>query len=313
MSARSVVTIGSFDGVHLAHAALVRRAREIAAQTPGTRTVALAFDPHPSTLLSPERTPPRLTTFEQRADLLGRAGADEVVRLEPTPEFLAQSPEAFIARLVHELHPLAIVECPDFRFGKGRAGNTSALEHLGRHHNFQVETVETLEVALTDCTVVRVSSTMIRWLLENGRVRDAAILLGRDYEIEGAVVRGDRRGRTIGFPTANINSPCMVPADGVYAGIATLPDARRFPAAISVGSKPTFGPNERAVEAFLIDADQSGTSIRGLPEYDWTIRVTFSHWLRDQARFESIPALIEQMHRDCARALDLLQLRKPPA
>jgi riboflavin kinase / FMN adenylyltransferase len=300
----SVVTIGGFDGVHRGHAALLAHARDIAARA-GARVVALTFDPHPATVLRPDEAPPRLTTFEQRTDLLRGAGADEVVRLEPARALLGQSPEEFVRCLVEQFRPIAIVEGGDFRFGKGRAGDVNVLAELGRRYGFSVGLVDPVEAVLINCTVVRVSSSVTRWLIANGRVRDAAILLGRDYELPGEVVRGDRRGRTIGYPTANVRTPCLLPGDGVYAGTAVLDDGRQFTAAISIGAKPTFAGTERALEAFLIDVPRYGDAIRDLPEYGWKITLRISHWLRDQARYGSVHALLEQMDRDCARAREL--------
>jgi riboflavin kinase/FMN adenylyltransferase len=307
-AARSAVTVGTFDGVHVGHAALVRRARALADRAgDGTRVVALVFDPHPLTVIRPDEAPARLTTFERRADLLGEAGADEVVRMEPTGQLLSLTPEEFADHVARELRPVAVVEGPDFRFGRGRAGDVATLRERGKSRGFSVEVVPSVEVALTDHTCAAASSTLARWLIEHGRVRDAALVLGRAYEMEGQVVRGERRGREIGYPTANLESPTLAPADGVYAGRATLPDGRRLDAAISIGTKPTFTAAARAVEDFVIDAPApNGGAIPGLPEYGWTLRVAFEHWLRDQARFGSVDELLGQMARDCARAKVLL-------
>jgi len=307
---RSVITIGNFDGVHVGHAALIARARATAdASGVPARVVVMTFDPHPLSVLRPEDAPERLTTIEQRAALLEKAGADEVVRLEPSKGLLGLSPAEFVAGLVRDHAPLAIVEGADFRFGKGRAGDLALLAKLGLRHGFSVETVAPqVEVALWDHTVVTASSRLVRWLLRGGRVADAATVLGHAYEMIGTVVQGDRRGRTIGYPTANIRSECMAPADGVYSGWAALPDGRRMAAAISVGTKPTFPGAGRAVEAYLLDASReaaagggSGPAIAGLAEYGWTIRLAIEHWVRDQVRFESVGALLEQMARDCER------------
>jgi riboflavin kinase/FMN adenylyltransferase len=308
---RTVVTIGTFDGVHRGHAALVGRARELAeAAGHNTRVVTLAFDPHPASVLAPERTPARLTTFDQRARFLGAAGADEVVRLEPTGELLSLSPNAFVERLVAELHPAAIVEGPDFRFGHARAGDVTTLRSLGEELGFTVEVVPPVEAVLDDGSLVRASSSIARWLLQHGRVRDAAAVLGRPYEMVGTVERGDRRGRTIGYPTANLVSPNMIPADGVYAGRAILDDGRELVAAISVGDKPTFGGATRAVEAYILpDGDRPGqwSTLPGLPEYGWGLRLRFEHWIREQIRFDGLPALLAQMERDCDRVRNIMR------
>lgn len=303
----NVLTIGNFDGVHLGHVALVRRARE-AADSTGGKVIALAFDPHPFTLLRPQDVPARLSTFEQRADLLRAAGADEVVRLEPTPQQLAQSAEAFIDEVVTKYEPGAFVEGSDFHFGKGRAGNVETLRAWGTSRGFDVHVVDPVEVALSDQHVIRASSSLIRWLLEQGRVQDAALVLGRDYQLTGEVVRGDRRGRDLGFPTANIRTACALPLGGVYAAIATLPDGRTFPAAVSVGPRPTFNAPEPRLEAFLMlpSPGKRGEPVPGLPEYGWTLSLSFRAFLREQLKFDSLPQLIHQMARDCDRALQML-------
>lgn len=295
--------MGNFDGVHLGHAALLQRAREVADGCGGC-VVALSFDPHPITALRPGAEPARLTAFAQREGLLKRAGADEVVRLSPTPELLGQSPEEFVLGLLSRYSAVAMVEGEDFRFGRARVGDIDTLLSLGERHGFGVEVVAPVEATLTDHTVVVASSSLTRWLLSQGRVRDAASVLGRAYELEGEVERGDRRGRRIGYPTANMRCECVLPGDGVYAGRAVLEDGRCFAAALSVGTKPTFEGLARAMEVYLLDApvceDGSG-AIEGLDEYGWRMRVTFEGWVREQVRFESVEALVEQMGRDCAR------------
>lgn len=299
----SVVTVGNFDGVHLGHAALLARARAVADGC-GGRVVALSFDPHPIAALRPGAEPARLTSFARREALLQRAGADEVVRLSPTSDLLGQSPEEFVLGLLSRYSAVAMVEGEDFRFGRARVGDVDALRHLGERHGFGVEVVPPVEATLTDHTVVVASSSVTRWLLSRGRVRDAAAVLGRAYELEGEVERGDRRGRRIGYPTANLRCECVLPGDGVYAGRAVLQDGRCFGAALSVGTKPTFDGRSRAMEVYLLDApmreDGSG-AIEGLDEYGWRMRVTFEGWVREQVRFESVETLVEQMGRDCAR------------
>ncbi len=303
MERNTVLSIGTFDGVHIGHRAIIARAREIAG--PG-RVVALAFDPHPATQLRPGDAPPRLTTFEDKARLLREAGADEVVHLEPTGERLALTADEFIARLVDEHRPTAIVEGGDFHFGRSRSGNVSTLRDLGASLGFRVEVVPPVLVDLEDQLMAKASSSLVRWLLRHGRVRDAARVLGRDYELEGEVVPGDRRGRTIGFPTANLSTPCMPPAHGIYAGRCRLPDSSEHPCAVSVGTRPTFDGQDRRVEVFILlpqgrRAGDAGGAIPGLPEYAWRLRVAFDAYLRDEARFGSADALVDQMRRDCAR------------
>ncbi len=306
---RSVVTIGNFDGVHLGHAALIRRARALAdAAAQNTRVVVLSFDPHPLTILRPESAPARLTTFERRCELLGALGADEVVRLEPTGSLLGESADEFITRLTRELRPIAIVEGPDFRFGRNRTGDIAFLRTAGTKLDFQVQVVSpAIEVTLDDHTVIPASSSMARWLIEHGRIRDAAAVLGRAYEMTATIRQGARRGRTIGFPTANLDSPCLPPADGVYAGIGHLPDGRALPAAISVGTNPTFGDANRSVEAYFLrdNPGREWAALPGLPEYGWPLRLEFRHWLRDQLSFDGPEPLIDQINKDVARTREL--------
>ncbi len=221
------------------------------------------------------------------------AGADEVVGLSPTPEVLGQSPEAFLESLAMAYSPAVIVEGRDFRFGRGRAGSPLTLVDLEARYGYRTIIIDPVEATLTDHSVVVVSSSMIRWLVGRGRVRDAAALLGRPYERVGEVVAGDRRGREIGVPTANLDH-CdrLLPADGVYGGVAVRPDGRSFPAAISVGVKPTFGDHPRVCEAHLIGYEGP------LDDYGWKIRVRFGRWLRDQIAYRQIDQLTDQIRRD---------------
>lgn len=306
----SVLSIGTFDGVHLGHQALIERARAIAAAHPGSRVVALVFKPNPLEVLRPEAAPPRLSLFEQRRDWLLAAGADDVVRLTPSPELLDLSPEEFIRQTVAQFRPVAFVEGEDFHFGKARAGTIEVLSALGERHGYVVSTVPTVQVALTDHQFVPARSTVVRWLLASGRARDAARVLSRPYEITGTVVRGDRRGRTIGFPTANIETATMIPADGVYAARAHLPDGQTLAAALSIGTKPTFGTHARAVEAHLLRTDAlpgEWTTMPSLPEYGWQIRLELLAWVREQVTFTSLQSLIDQLHRDCERTREIVR------
>ncbi len=328
----SVVTIGTFDGVHRGHQALVARARERATLIgPHVRVAALVFDPNPIEVLRPAQAPARLTTFEQKRDWLLAAGADEVHRLEPTSALLHESPGEFLAIIQREHGMVGVVEGPDFRFGKGRAGDVRTLAELGSRMGFGCDIVEPVSVALNDHTIAPARSTIVRWLIGHGRVADARCVLGRPYTLRGTVVRGDQRGRTIGFPTANLQTPCMTPADGVYAGRARLADGRAFPAAISVGTKPTFGPNARAIEAVLLNPAAGGRGVRreagasdcvfgscqshgwqpipNLPEYGWTLDLELIAWIREQIHYDSLEGLLAQMGRDCALAIELLDLR----
>ncbi len=301
MPPSTAITIGSFDGVHVGHAALLQAAR--AAVGDSGRVVALAFFPHPMTTLRPDAAPARLTNWRLREELLLKGGANEAVQLAPTPEMLGLEPRAFVERMMAEFAPAVWVEGPDFRFGRARAGDVETLRALGDEYGFETIVVPQQDVALNDLSLVPASSTLARWLLSHGRIADARCVLGRNYELMGEVVRGDQRGRELGFPTANIEVDSMPPADGVYAGVATLPDGTTCAAAISVGSKPTFGDRPRAVEAYLLDWDGA---IDGEPlNYGWTIRVTFLTWLREQLTYTNLDALIEQIEHDVARTRDI--------
>ncbi len=303
-----MLTIGVFDGVHLGHRRLVEAAREIAdGLGPHATVVVLAFDPSPRAVLDPDGSPPRLTGFEQRADLLLNAGADDVLRLEPSAELLGLSPETFVDDVLMPLRPAAIVEGSDFRFGAKRAGDVGTLAELGQSRGFSVRVVEPVEVSLNDQSVVAASSSRVRWLLTHGRVADAGRVLGRAYEMIGEVVKGDQRGRTIGFPTANLRSEQMPPGDGVYACIATLEDGRTIPCAVNVGDRPTFSGVERRVEAHLIGYERESDE----PEYGWTLRLAFVSRLRDQVRFGGIEQLTAQLSRDVARANEILSTTVP--
>ena len=313
MTVPTAITIGNFDGVHIGHAALVARARHHAGAT--GRVLALAFDPHPLTRVAPAAAPARLTSFDHRTALLRELGADEVIRLQPSDEFLNTSPREFIERVVSTYRPNAIIEGADFHFGKGRAGNVETLRQLGPLLGFGVDVVNAVGVAISDHTIVRASSTMIRWLIAHGRVRDAANLLGRCYELHGSVERGDQRGRTIGFPTANLHqtgdptNALLLPADGVYACVARLPHGERLPAAVNIGSRPTFQGVDRRVEAHVIDP-RTGSPASGLAEYGWPLALEFVAFVRDQVRFPGIEALRQQLERDrracLAAARDLI-------
>lgn len=247
-------------------------------------------------------------SMPERSARLREAGADEVVVLDATGAFLATTAEQFIRDLHARVGFGLVVEGPGFRFGRGRGGSIEMLETLGRSLGFSVELVDRVQVVLRDRSQVTASSSLIRWLLALGRVEDAASVLARPFELAGRVVRGDQRGRTIGFPTANLDhGDVMLPADGIYAAIATLPDGSLRTAAVSVGTKPTFGRSERACEAHLLGF--AGWR----DEYGWQLRLSFRAWVREQFRFDSVPILIEQMRRDVARVVSLAATREAAA
>lgn len=295
---RTVVTIGNFDGVHLGHQHVVRRAREVADQLGVDRVVVVTFDPHPIAVLRPEHAPVTLTTVEARLPLLEAAGADDVFVLPFDRVVAAWSAEEFIERvLVDTLHAKAVVVGANFRFGHKAAGDVATLREMGAIHDFVAE-----GIALDGGPQVW-SSTYIRACLASGDVEGAAEALGRPFSVRGTVVRGDERGRELGFPTANVPTTGMAaaPADGVYAGWLRRLDTREsFPAAISVGSNPTFdGDRERRVESYVLDRDD-------LELYGVEVEVSFVTRLRGMVKFEGVEGLVETMNDDVRRAREAL-------
>ncbi len=293
----SVVTVGVFDGVHRGHQRIVARATEVAARLE-LPVVVITFDPHPAEVIRPGSHPPLLCTVRHRVQLLAAAGSDAVCVLPFTVEFSQLSPDDFVrAVLVDRLHARWVVVGENFRFGHRAAGDVALLAELGAKYDFGAEGVPLLaEHGMT------ISSTEIRTMLNEGDVAGAAHDLGRPHRVEGVVVRGHQRGRALGFPTANLETvPHMaVPADGVYAGwLIQLDDdgqeEQRWPAAISVGSNPTFDGQHRTVEAYALDRDD-------LDLYGRHMAVDFSDRLRGQVRFDSADALIDQMRRDVDQA-----------
>jgi riboflavin kinase / FMN adenylyltransferase len=296
----TVVTIGVFDGVHRGHQAVVGRAAS-QAHRHGVPAVAVTFDPNPIVVIRPEAAPPTLLPITTRAELLRAAGADHVLVLPFGRERSEQSAEDFVADvIVGLLHARAVVVGVDFRFGHRAAGDVELLEQLGKEHDFVVERVE----PEGDARVERWSSTYVRERVAHGDMTAAAEALGRPFRVVGVVVRGHERGRPLGFPTANVPAPPgeVVPADGVYAGwLARLdePHATRWPAAISVGTNPTFDGVERTVEAYVLDRDD--LELYGVP-----VAIDFVDRIRGQERFDTVAALVERMHDDVATARQLL-------
>ena len=288
------ITVGNFDGVHVGHQALLARARVLAGSS--GQVVAVTFDPHPAMLLKPELAPPAVQTLQERRECLVKYGADDVHVINTTKELLTMSAEQFMSWLREQIAFECIVEGPDFHFGKDRAGDINTLRAIGLKNNFTVDQVEPVEVALSDASSAVASSSLLRWLLQHGRVNDVAAVLGRAYQLTGVVQKGDQRGRTLGWPTANIATGArLIPSDGIYAGVATLPTGARKRAAISIGTKPTFGVHARTVEAFVLDHKAP------VDDYGWTLTLEFSRWLRGQTRFDGVQALLEQMNIDAQR------------
>ncbi len=290
----TAVTIGFFDGVHRGHQVVIARAVQ-AARSRGLPSVAVTFDRHPREVLTPGREPCLLTTFERKAALLARLGVDVLAVLEFTEEFSRWPPEAFVEQvLVERLRVRHAAVGSNFTFGYKAAGTYRLLTELGARHGFSVEGVDLLEIGDR-----AVSSSAIREALSVGDLTWAGRALGRRFVLDGTVVRGAGRGATLGYPTANLEVPerMLLPAPGVYAGRARVED-REEPAAIYVGTNPTFGEAPLHVEAFLLDF-QGDLIGRPFP-------VEFWERLRDDMRFDSPEDLIKQIKEDVERTRELL-------
>jgi len=292
---RSVVTIGSFDGVHRGHQLIIGRAVE-RARALGLRCVVVTFDPHPSEVVRPGSHPPLLAPQHRRAELMGELGVDAVLVLPFTLAFSQLSPQDFVRQvLVRALHAAVVVEGPNFRFGHRASGNVELLAEMGAEHGFEVDLLD-LTVTGSIGDGAPFSSTLTRRLVAEGDVAGAAEVLGRPHRVEGTVVRGAQRGRELGYPTANVETlpHTAIPADGVYAGWLTAAD-ERMPAAISVGTNPTFDGTSRTVEAYAIDRV-------GLDLYGLHVSVDFLAYLRGMEKFDSIDALLDRMADDVKQA-----------
>jgi riboflavin kinase / FMN adenylyltransferase len=296
----STVTIGVFDGVHRGHQRIVTRAAEAAAAR-RRPLVVVTFEPHPAEVVRPGSHPPLLCTLRRRVQLLTELGADAVCVLAFTLEFSQLSPDEFVrAVLADRLHARQVVVGENFRFGHRAAGDVALLAELGEKYDFSAEGVP----LLTEDGVT-ISSSSIRDRLAAGDVAGAAHGLGRPHRVEGVVARGSQRGRAMGIPTANLKPAphTAIPADGVYAGwLASLDDSgletERWPAAISVGTNPTFDGRQRVVEAYALDRDD-------LDLYGVHVAVDFAARLRGMVRFDSVEALVAQMRLDIEQARGL--------
>jgi riboflavin kinase / FMN adenylyltransferase len=292
---RSVVTIGVFDGVHRGHQEIighaVKRAREL-----GVQSVVVTFDPHPSEVVRPGSHPPVLTEPARKAELIEQLGMDVLCVLPFTLEFSRLSAEAFVHDvLVAHLHATLIVVGENFRFGHRAAGDVDLLRRLGRTFGFAVEGAP---LVADDSTVF--SSTYIRSCVDAGDVTAAARALGRPHRVEGVVVRGDGRGREIGFPTANLLTGryAAVPADGVYAAWLVRGRDERLPAAVSIGTNPTFSGRERRVEAYVLDFDGD--------LYGERLALDFVTRLREMRTYTAVEPLVAQIHEDVAQTREVL-------
>ncbi|GLZ75614.1 riboflavin biosynthesis protein [Actinorhabdospora filicis] len=299
---RSVVTIGVFDGVHRGHREIIKRAVD-AARARGLRSVVLTFDPHPAAVVRPGSHPAILTGLDEKAALLAGLGVDGMCVVPFTHEFSQVLPDAFVHDvLVEHLHAAEVVVGENFRFGHKAAGDVARLTELGAAFGFTVDAVPLASSA--EGETVAYSSTYVRSLVAAGDVEAAAVALGRPHRVAGLVVRGANRGGSqLGFPTANLHhaAEAAIPADGIYAGWLTRAvDGVPIPAAISVGTNPTFHGRERTVEAHLLDF--SGDL------YGEQVALDFTDRLREMRAYDSIDPLIAQITEDVAQTRKILGL-----
>lgn len=302
---RCVLTIGVFDGVHRGHAQLISRAVKSAAAR-RVPAVLMTFDPHPMEMIRPGSHPAQLTTLTRRAELAEELGIDVFCVMPFTQEFMKLTPASYVHDLlVERLHVVEVVVGDNFTFGKKAAGTVQTMRELGARFGFEVDSVTLLgEHAVT------FSSTYIRACVDAGDMSAAAEALGRPHRVEGVVVRGDGRGRTLGYPTANVAPPmhAAIPADGVYAGwftvldpgpaIGTVTPGEPAMAAISVGTNPTFSGRARTVEAYVLDGEAD--------LYGQHVAVDFVERLRGMDKFDSLEQLIQAMERDVAATRRIL-------
>lgn len=295
VSQSNVVLIGVFDGVHKGHQELLNRAKAIA---DGRQIIALTFDPHPTTVFAPDRAPTMLTTLADRVELLKIHGADQVAVIKFNEKFAMMSPEDFVKTvLVDQLHASTVIVGKNFTYGHKAAGNVDSLIKSALVYNF---TVDAQELNADESDVI--SSTRVRKLVIEGNVEDARLLLGRPHRLDGVVVHGEKRGREIGYPTANLGKidGQTIPADGVYAGWLTV-GINFWPAAISIGTNPTFaGERGRQVEAYALDQE-------GLDLYDKNASIEFGWRLRPTLKFDGLEPLLAQMKIDCDQARKLTE------
>ena len=304
-----VLTIGNFDGVHLGHQEILNYARKKAIQR-AAELVAMTFEPHPVAILYPERAPGVLTPLEFKKDLLTQQGVDCLVVLRDSTELLNLSPEDFVNDfLVENIEPSIVVEGDDFNFGASRAGNIETLEKLGIESGFKVRVVKAKTIKLSNGQIVRVSSTIVRYMLESGHIEDACAALGRPYRLAEQIIPGRGIGKKLGFPTLNMKVPRQViPAEGVYAGFVCIGDTlheilncrAEIPAAYSIGQARTYGDEfPLLVEAHLLRDNVPDVTGKYMA-------MDFVRHIRSQHKFKTPQELSVQIARDCEKAKQLL-------
>jgi riboflavin kinase/FMN adenylyltransferase len=304
-----VLTIGNFDGVHAGHREILCAAARLASQRQ-TSVAVMTFEPHPVAVLYPERAPGVLTPLPMKLGLLEPYAHDCLIVLEDSKNLLKLSAEAFVDEfLMRDLCPSVIVEGDDFHFGAGRSGTIETLQSLGRQRGFEVEVVGPKTIGLTTGQTLRVSSTMVRYMLESGHVEDASAVLQRPYRLFGKIVSGRGKGRELGYPTLNMETPTQIlPAEGVYAGHVVLSDREGLPfgqgdrvqAVFSLGQARTFG------DAFPLLIEAHLLRIQDKPITASHMALDFVKRLRSQHKFPSVEALTQQISLDCEQAKQAL-------
>ena len=303
-----VLTIGNFDGVHLGHQEILTAAGQIAVQKK-TKLVVMTFEPHPLIVLQPQKAPGILTPLALKKYLLAAFGVDCLLVLKSTAELLNRRAEDFVRQfLVERIRPAVVVEGRDFNFGVNRQGSVKTFQKFADNNGFEVIVVEPKEVKLFDGQTVRVSSTIIRNMLEEGSVADAAVALSRPYRLIGKVVPGLGKGKKLGFPTANLKpAQQLIPAEGVYAGFVAIANSEekvgaakeKSPAAFSIGRTKTYGDYPLLVEAHLLKDNVSNLTGKWLA-------MDFIERIRSQQKFESEKELSAQIAKDCQKAKIIL-------
>lgn len=289
----SIITLGNFDGLHLGHQALIKMIIDRAKET-GAKSLVVTFRPHPLKILAPDKCPPLISIYEEKIRLFEKLGIDVLVKIPFTLDFSSMTPKDFVKEILcNLLGAKEIFVGSNYRFGKGREGNIRMLKELGEELGFKVREVE--QVSLNGEVI---SSTKIRNLLKDGDVEHAARLLGRDYAITGVVIKGDGRGKGLGFPTANIASKhAIIPSDGVYA-VRLFARDKYYDGVANIGLRPTFEKKELAIEVHIFDFNED--------LYGEEISVFFIKKIREEKRFESIDALIKQINSDIGVAKSIL-------
>jgi len=305
----AVVTVGNYDGLHIGHQQILRTAKKIA-QKKGIQFLVMTFEPHPARILHPEKAPEVLTPRPLKQKLLESFGVDCWLILRTTAGTLSLSAPEFIEKfLIEPIAPCAVVEGEDFNFGSGRAGNVELLQKLGSVNGFEVTIAPARTIELDQ--IIRVSSTMIRYMLEGGEVADAAAGFGRPYRLIGKIVAGRGKGKELGFPTLNMERPDqLIPAEGVYAGFVSIATSYesactaddKIPAVFSIGQARTFGDEHpMLIEAHLLSAPKSDP----MGKY---MAMDFIQHIRRQHKFTSLDELSSQIAQDCDKAKQILEM-----